>query len=257
MLLQASGYQNTYKFSLSINKAVTAQQYKNVVNQHAMDPISSVKTIASNKKIINYFVKRTRDLGITRKFNSEVRNLCDKDIIIFPIDLKYIDVSQNLKSGHSVLLIVNRNLKKGYLIDPTNTGLPPDDPRVNPRYTYDYYDVIAYKAQKLIKRILKVDYDIEFVDMVCPQFIENRGTCITWTMFLAVVLVHEYERTNSKKLHPYKVINKILKKYNTKEKLQEVIGKFQYNLNKNIKIMNLIERKVAPEDVLRYLTVGL
>jgi hypothetical protein len=260
MLIQTFGYYYTDDFSLQYNKAVTSQQYINVLNKHLDEGDISVKNKQSNKNQITNFVKNTSLLGAKKDLNSEFKKLCKKDIIIFTIDLRYMDIlygfKYNIKEiGHSMLLIVDTKANKGYLIDPAAPGAKLKNKMKG--YPTDYYDIVAYKAKKLVEKILKKEYEIEFIDMVCPQFKELRGTCVSWTMFLAAALVNDYERTGSRRLHPYKVINKIMKKYDTQEKLKKVLGQFQYRLLSNMKKLKSIEEKIAPQDRIRYLTIGV
>jgi hypothetical protein len=260
MLIETIGGYYTDKFSLHYNKAVSPQQYINVLNKHLDEEEIAVKEKKRNRSLITSFVKRIKFWGVKKDLNSEFKKLCTKNIIIFPIDLLYMDVLTNFKyklrkEGHSMLLIVDTKANKAYLIDPTAPGVKLKSKFTD--YPSDYYDIVAYKAKKLVERILKKEYEIEFIDMVCPQFKEQRGTCLSWTMFLAVALINDYERTGSRRLHPYKVINKIMKKYDTQEKLQRVMGQFQHLLIRNVNKIKSIREKIAPDDYLRYLTVGL
>jgi hypothetical protein len=260
ILIETSGGNYTDEFSLRYNKAVTSQQYMNVLNKHLDEGDISVKQKKSNKHLINNFVKSISFFGADKDLNSEFKKLCKKDIVIFPIYLAYMDILKNFKykineSGHSMFLILDTKANKGYLIDPAAPGTKLKDKMI--AYPLDYYDIVTYKVKKIVERILKKKFDVEFIDMVCPQYKEQRGNCISWTMFLAVALVNDYERTGSRRLHPYKVINKIMKKYDTKEKLQRVMGQFQHLLMRNMDKIKSIGEKIAPDDYLRYLTVGL
>jgi hypothetical protein len=247
ILLQTEGYEYTdnYRYNATyekdgsyknpgiFNKAVTRQQYIDVINQQSKDTSISIRS--HNRKLIVDTTKRNVFSGINKRFNKQFKKVCTKNLIVFPIGLEFFDVSSKLKynkrnSGHAVFVIIDRKLNKGYLIDPTNIG----SSYINSQYPYDYYNVILYKANALIYRILGETINLKLVDMVCPQSIEGRGTCAGWTMFLSSIIVNQYEKSNSIKLKPSTIITNFLEKYDTKEKLQSVLNQFYYRLKEII-----------------------
>jgi len=221
MILQIKGRKYTEDFNLSINNAVTKQDYMNVVKQHS--EYASVRTMVKNKMLIRINITNVRN---DKKINTKFREICDKNVIIFPINMYFIDIDKNFKyslqTGHAMVLIIDKKLNKGYLIDPTYSMIKnSEDPP-------DYYETILHKAYYLVKKILKVEYPIELVDMVCPQYKEQRGNCVYWSMFLAICIINEYERYGKKIIDPYKVIGRIMKKYDTEQKLRELMKNFIY-----------------------------
>jgi hypothetical protein len=255
MILQEFNYEYTENFENTINKAVTRNDYSKVVNEHSQ--FVSLRTNVNNKKIISKFLK---SLQINKVNNTRFRELCDKNIIIFPISLKFMTIDENLKykynrSGHAILLIIDKKANKGYLIDPDNKG---SGNMWKYPYPEDYYDVIIYKSKLLVKKILKREYPIEIVNMVCPQAKEKEGHCMYWSMFLANAIVNEYEYSGKKKINPYKVISKIMEKYNTIKKIKDVMLKYiLYVIETYKKIKNEYKDKIDKDDIIRLITKSI
>lgn len=220
-----------------LNKAITGQHYLNVIKNQSKD--TTLRIRKHNMKLFNDYNKNLKIIA-NQTFNKNFRLICDKNLIVFPIIIFLMDVSSKLKytvnqeyGSHTIFVIIDKKLNKGYLINSSNYGpfrMYEGSPYSNITNSSDYYKFIIYKSEMMIGRILKKNYPIELVDIPCPQSIDKRSTCAGWTMFLSTIIINEYERSGSLKINPYNVIQKFMTKYNSPEKIRSILNKFYYRL---------------------------
>lgn len=219
IMFERSNY-STEKF----NEAAFRQEYLDAVKEINSIESISVRTRLNNKKIINRLVRRNIYFGNNKSRNKKFRESCDKDVIIFQVTISYIDITNDKykievsNTGHAVILIVDRRANRSYYIDPDSKG------RISRYLEYNKY--VTLKLEKLSDRILNQFYPVEYVDMLCPQAIEAGPNCVYWSMFLTDAIIKAYERTTKKIVDPQKVISDVMKKYNTKVKLKNLIRSY-------------------------------
>ena len=209
----------SYTNDLLLNEATTPEDYYKFADNHLF---GYTRETFDNVHMRNFQNAWNADISV---FEKE----CNKDIIIFPVEL----VGYSITTGHPVKksfwhacqLIVDLKKNKAYYIDSqdnTKENLAGHDKNIyNHKVMYQY---VCYKLEAWIYHILGKRMKVEMLDLEAPQSITNDMYCIFWSFLLADTIIRYYGEVGT--LDPKTVIKNILRKYNTTEKLNTLIRRY-------------------------------
>lgn len=174
------------------------------------------------------------DNGFFNQILPEINNVqrttfidCDKRYIIYPIVSYGFGLDEKFIFGaHACFCIYDNNTRKGYYFDPMQfelekyeEGLPKID-EINRRKIASYKVLNVIRASNPFLPIR----DVEIVDITTPQQIADDYNCLFWSLLLCDIICRNLKEDEP--FRPKLMIQSLLKKYNTKEKLLKVIGRY-------------------------------
>ncbi len=152
---------------------------------------------------------------------------CDKRYIIYPITSYGFGLGKTFNfGGHACFCIYDSYDRKGYYFDPMQFELDKYEeglPKIN---QINRRKIAKYKVLNVIRAsnpFLPIR-DIEVVDITTPQQITDDYNCLFWSLLLCDIIVKNLKEDEP--FRPKLMIQSLMKKYNTKEKLLRVIGRY-------------------------------
>ena len=129
---------------------------------------------------------------------------------------------------HASFLIVDTVQKKGYFLDPSQRLLENiiDEDKIYAYVGISKLKIIKYKCEKMLKYtqpFLGIK-EVEIVDVIAPQLIARDYNCLFWSLLMCDIIIKNLR--DDKPFNPKIIIKSLLKKYNTKEKLERVIRRY-------------------------------
>ena len=223
-------YESTTDFK-TLNKANTLEEYEEV--------FASIATCSGMKslEVYMYFLEKVRNIKV---FKSEKR------FIVFPIHTMFIDnYKKKIKfAGHHASLCIldqgqqssRSKTSKAYIIDSDNIT------NRNKNFVYSeqkYEDYLCEKVKYQImskihglKILKKNKISVEFLDVKTPQSITKDDYCLFWSLALTEELLNSLsldsasDEPKDKEFNPSEILEKFMKKYKSKKKLENYIIKY-------------------------------
>jgi hypothetical protein len=156
---------------------------------------------------------------------------CEKRFIIFPIataEFVFLNGKSINVLGHSCFCIYDSFQEKAFFFDPSQYEYDKVPTIIENNFLIkdSRRKIISYKVLKSLKTanpFLKIK-SVEVVDLTAPQFITQDDNCLFWSMLLCDIITKNLKVDEEFK--PKLAIRSLLKKYNTKEKLERVIRRY-------------------------------
>jgi hypothetical protein len=154
---------------------------------------------------------------------------CNKRFIVYPItQFEFrVNKSGNFNYGaHATFAIYDNNIQKAYFFDPHQFELEKYEEDLEKIDQINRIKIVKYKVLNILKTInpfLRIK-DVEYVDTTAPQIISDDYNCLFWSLLLCDIIVKNLKEDEP--FRPKLMIQSLLKKYNTKEKLLKVIGRY-------------------------------
>jgi hypothetical protein len=156
---------------------------------------------------------------------------CEQRFIIFSVntfELVFLHGKTIGSRAHSCFCIYDSFQEKVFFFDPSQYEYDkvPTYMENNFLIKDSLRKIIAYKVLKSLKTanpFLKIK-SVEVVDLTAPQFITRDDNCLFWSILLCDIITKNLKADEEFK--PKLAIQSLLKKYNTKEKLERVIRRY-------------------------------
>lgn len=245
-------FKNTILKSIISNKNVCVHPYnlgimsspeKNIDNFFGIDIIQELNEAYLTYDYIEWYRRYFNFLNFdylnTNIFNiaiiPKINNVqkttfidCNKRFIIYPITSIEFISNKNLEFSfnfHACFCIYDNNSQKAYYFDPQQFELEKYE-GLEKIAMINYRKIVKYKVLNVLRTsnpFLKIK-DVEVVDVTAPQYITEDTNCLFWSLLLCDIIVKNLKEDEP--FRPKLMIQSLLKKYNTKEKLQRVIGRY-------------------------------
>jgi hypothetical protein len=225
----------TKKEELNINVLPAIDSYESFAKNIITDckerflfcPVSLTHLVLSFKKKYN-------ENTINEVTNSEANNKTFNE--------SFLDKNINIKiENHASFLLVDTYQGKAYYMDPAQRLL---ERVIEETGDYSYYyelftSIIKYKSEMMLKSLYPFlgIKRVEVLDVDAPQSITNDENCIFWSLLICDIMLKNLKE--DKIFNPKLFIKGLLKKYNTKEKLERVIRRYTSYIYESSKSGNI------------------
>lgn len=171
---------------------------------------------------------------------SYIQRNCLKKVLFFPVRLEHMKIYEDGTwdvGRHAVFLFVEPQKRKAYYVDSnsykwkSNTAFEElGESGLNRLDTSRY---ITQKLEYLIEhKLVGMKIKVNTLDVIGPQKITSDHNCRYWSILL-IELLSKFIGTS--KFKPEYVIERLKQKYNTKRKLDHLIGRYISYINSLVK----------------------
>jgi hypothetical protein len=188
------------------------------------------KTIISNceKRFILFPVRMTH-LVISSKGNYSPKNYKIQKSEEKSFNEKYFTKNVNKDiENHACFMIVDTLQGKAYYMDPMQRLLEKVVNELGQYSSYyiEFFNIIKYKCEMMLKTMYPFlgIKKVEILDVDAPQSITDDKNCLFWSLLLCDIMIKNLKE--DKAFNPKVFVKSLLKKYNTKEKLERVIRRY-------------------------------
>ena len=246
-----SYFRNTVWKSLIINKNVCIHPYElgfmysrqlSVDEMLRNDMIQELNEAYLTYDYIEWYRKYVKTLnlnnfdtyGFLTQVIEDVNNIqkttfldCNKRFVVYPVVSFQFFLKEPFKfdyGAHACFCIYDNNIQKAYFFDPHQFELEKYEEGLSKIAHINRMKIAKYKVLNLLKTVnpfLRIK-DVEYVDTTAPQIISDDYNCLFWSLLLCDIICRNLKEDEP--FRPKLMIQSLMKKYNTKEKLLKVIG---------------------------------
>lgn len=171
---------------------------------------------------------------------SYIQRNCSKKVLFFPIRLEHMKVYEDGTwdvGRHAVFLFVEPQKRKAYYVDSNSykwkSNSAFEELGESGLTRLDTSRYITQKLEYLLEhKLLGMKIKVNTLDVIGPQKITSDHNCRYWSILLIELLSKFIGESNFK---PETVIERLKQKYNTKRKLDHLIGRYISYINSLVK----------------------